>query len=172
MQRFLYVAAGIARVCRSSCGAATTAVAPAIDWHGWSDDDFEQARAEKRFVLLDLEAVWCHWMPRDDETTYQDQRVRQLIGQQYIAVRVDQDADPALAARYQDYGCLRRWYSPPTARRCQASRLPVTRGDGVAACAIIKDPSPGLRSWPRRKCSPQARPFSIRWRARRSWQLF
>ena len=36
---------------------------------------FAQARAQQRFVLLDLEAVWCHWCHVMDETTYQDRTV-------------------------------------------------------------------------------------------------
>jgi thiol:disulfide interchange protein len=34
---------------------------PKISWQPWSDGVFEQAKREHRFVLLDLEAVWCHW---------------------------------------------------------------------------------------------------------------
>ena len=142
MQRFLYAA--LLACAAFATHAATAPVAPAISWQAWSDDVFTQARAQKRFVLLDLEAVWCHWCHVMDETTYQDRTVRQLIGQQYLAVRVDQDADPALSARYQDYGwpativlaadgseiVKRRGYLPPEA---MASLL----------AAIIKDPSPG-----------------------------
>jgi hypothetical protein len=124
---------------------ARAAAAPQpISWHAWNDDLFAQARAEKRFVLLDLEAVWCHWCHVMNQTTYQDKSVAGLIGQRFIAVRVDQDADPALAMRYQEYGwpativlagdgseiVKRRGYLPPDA---MASML----------AAIIKDPSPG-----------------------------
>jgi uncharacterized protein YyaL (SSP411 family) len=143
MQRFFYVAALL--TCALAGARAVPAAPPAaISWHGWSDDVFSQARAQRRFVLLDLEAVWCHWCHVMDQTTYQDPQVSELIAQQYIAVRVDQDADPALAARYQDYGwpativlaadgseiVKRRGYLPPEA---MASLL----------AAIIKDPSPG-----------------------------
>lgn len=143
MQRFLWamtlLACGIA-----NANAQPSAASPATTWHAWNNDLFVQAREQKRFVLLDLEAVWCHWCHVMDETTYQDREVRRLIGERYIAVRVDQDADPALAARYQDYGwpativlapdgseiVKRRGYLPPDA---MASML----------AAVIKDPSPG-----------------------------
>jgi uncharacterized protein YyaL (SSP411 family) len=143
MQRFLCALALLA------CGAAGAAAqpaapAPVTQWQAWNKDLFTQARAQKRFVLLDLEAVWCHWCHVMDQTTYQDREVRRLIGERYIAVRVDQDADPALAARYQDYGwpativlasdgseiVKRRGYLPPAAMAAMLA-------------AIIKDPSPG-----------------------------
>ena len=103
MQRFL---SAMALVMGCVVGAVAEAAPPAsaISWHAWNDDLFVQARAQKRFVLLDLEAIWCHWCHVMDQTTYQDRDVKRLIDEQYLAVRVDQDADPALSARYQDYG--------------------------------------------------------------------
>ena len=143
MQRFLGVLGLLA--CCAGAGVVQAHEPPAaISWHSWNDDVFRQARTQQRFVLLDLEAIWCHWCHVMDETTYQDRDVGGLIAQKYIAVRVDQDSDPALAARYQDYGwpativlaadgteiVKRRGYLPPAQ---MASML----------AAIIKDPSPG-----------------------------
>src|ERR1700733_11236347 len=143
MQRFLGVLGLLA--CCAGAGVVQAHEPPAaISWHSWNDDVFRQARTQQRFVLLDLEAIWCHWCHVMDETTYQDRDVGGLIAQKYIAVRVDQDSDPALAARYQDYGwpativlaadgteiVKRRAYLPPAQ---MASML----------AAIIKDPSPG-----------------------------
>src|SRR5580700_4455742 len=90
-----------------------------------------------------------------NETTYQDREVTRLIGERYIAVRVDQDGDPALAARYQDYGwpativlaadgseiVKRRGYLPPQAM-------------AALLAAIIKDPSPGPSVFAEEKVEP------------------
>src|SRR3978361_1615775 len=78
--------------------------APAISWHPWSDEIFAQAKRENKFVLLDLEAVWCHWCHVMAETTYRDPAVVALMGDRYLAVRVGQDSPRALANRYEDYG--------------------------------------------------------------------
>jgi len=77
---------------------------PAIAWQPWSDSVFAQAKREHKFVLLDLQAVWCHWCHVMEAKTYSDPRVIALIQAHYIAVRVDQDSRPDLANRYQDYG--------------------------------------------------------------------
>jgi uncharacterized protein YyaL (SSP411 family) len=117
---------------------------PTISWQGWSDNLFEQARRENKFVLLDLEAVWCHWCHVMAETTYKDPEVARLIGAKYIAVRVDQDSRPDLSNRYEDYGwpativfgadgkeiVMRSGYIPPEEFRSLLK-------------AIIADPSPG-----------------------------
>jgi uncharacterized protein YyaL (SSP411 family) len=96
LRRLLFLAAAL--------GAAAAGRAQPIAWQGWSDDVFARARREHKYVVLDLEAVWCHWCHVMDETTYRDPRVRALFASDYLAVRVDQDSRPDLANRYEDYG--------------------------------------------------------------------
>src|ERR1700732_3614603 len=116
----------------------------AITWHPWSDSVFAQAKSEGRFVLLDLGTVWCPWCHVMGEETYRDPAIIDLVGRHYLGVRVDADARPDLANRYEDYGwpativfnsdgseiVKRRGYLPPGE---MASMLQ----------AIIDDPSPG-----------------------------
>ena len=47
-----------------------TQAADGPKWSDWGDDLFTRAAAEKRFVILDLEAVWCHWCHVMEKTTY------------------------------------------------------------------------------------------------------
>jgi len=115
-----------------------------IEWRPWSDSIFEQAKREHRFVLLDLEAVWCHWCHVMDAQTYADPKVIALVRSRYLAVKVDQDSRPDISDRYEDYGwpatvvfntdgseiVKRQGYLPPM---LMASMLQ----------AIIDDPSPG-----------------------------
>ena len=117
---------------------------PMLHWQPWSDSAFAQARTQNKFVLLDLEAVWCHWCHVMDDVTYRDPVVIRLLNQRYILVKVDQDSRPDISNRYQDYGwpatvvfaadgseiVKRQGYIPP---RPMASMLQ----------AIIDDPSPG-----------------------------
>ncbi len=56
------------------------------------------------FVILDLEAVWCHWCHVMEKTTYKDAKVVALLKSKYLPVRVDQDANPDLSNRYGDWG--------------------------------------------------------------------
>ena len=43
-----------------------------INWRPWSDTVFAEAKRSHKFVLLDLEAVWCHWCHVMDAKTYSD----------------------------------------------------------------------------------------------------
>ncbi len=73
-------------------------------WHKWDDSLFEQAKREKKFILLDLEAVWCHWCHVMDEETYSNSDVKKLLNSKYILVKVDQDSRPDLSHKYEDFG--------------------------------------------------------------------
>jgi uncharacterized protein len=115
-----------------------------IAWQPWSDSAFAQAKKEHKFVIMDLEAVWCHWCHVMDETTYKDARVISLMGSHYVSLRVDQDSRPDLANRYEDYG----W---PATIVFAADGSEIVRRRGylnpaeMASMlqAIIDDPSPG-----------------------------
>jgi uncharacterized protein YyaL (SSP411 family) len=142
---------------------AMSSVAPAVgklNWLPWSDDVFSRAKHEQKFVLLDLEAVWCHWCHVMDVTTYRDPKVQELLRSKYLIVRVDQDSRPDLSDRYEDYGwpatvvfdgagheiVKRQGYLDP---REMASMLQ----------AIIDDPSPGPSVQAEREISFPANPL-------------
>jgi uncharacterized protein len=78
--------------------------ADTIKWVPWTDDLFTRAQKEHKLVILDLQAIWCHWCHVMEENTYSDPAVIRLINEHYIAVKVDQDARPDLSNRYEDYG--------------------------------------------------------------------
>ena len=78
--------------------------AHSINWQPWTDRLFEDAKRDKKLVILDLEAVWCHWCHVMEEKTYSNPDVAGLLGSKYIAVRVDQDSRPDLSNKYEDYG--------------------------------------------------------------------
>jgi uncharacterized protein len=114
-----------------------------IKWESWSDGVFQRAKKENKFVLLDLEAVWCHWCHVMDKQTYNNPEVIKLINSKYIAVKVDQDARPDISHRYEDYG----W---PATVVLNGSGVDIVKRAGYIRPqdmvsllnAIIKDPSP------------------------------
>src|SRR5271154_293729 len=73
----------------SPSGSPTGSPASSIEWQGWYPGVFEQAKASHRFVLLDLEAEWCHWCHVMEAETYADPKVRGLVRERYLPVKVD-----------------------------------------------------------------------------------
>ena len=75
-----------------------------VDWGPWTKDLFERAQKDRKLVILDLEAIWCHWCHVMDQKTYANAEVAKELKEHYIAVKVDQDSRPDLSNRYEDYG--------------------------------------------------------------------
>jgi len=115
-----------------------------LQWHDWSDQVFAEAKRDQKFVLLDLEAVWCHWCHVMDAETYQDPAVKSLLNAKYLLVKVDQDSRPDLSNRYEDYG----W---PATVVFDGSGQEIVKRQGyidpkemrAMLQAIIDDPTPG-----------------------------
>lgn len=75
-----------------------------IQWLKFDAQSFQQAKKEKKYILLDLVAVWCHWCHVMDAKTYTDAGVKQLINKHFVPVQADHDLRPDLAERYREWG--------------------------------------------------------------------
>ena len=117
--------------------------ADGLDWQSWSDDLFARAKQQDRLVLLDLEAVWCHWCHVMAETTYKDPAVVTLLRQKYLLVRVDQDSRPDLSRRYEDYGWPATVIFDSTGRELVKRQGYIEPREMAGLLdAVIKDPTP------------------------------
>ena len=131
-------------------GASTKrSTAKKLKWRQFSDALFEEARRDNKFILLDLEAVWCHWCHVMDKETYSNPLIVELIEKKFIPVKVDQDARPDLSHKYEDYG----W---PATIVFNGKGEEIVKRSGYIRPermlrllkAIIKDPSPEEKAPP------------------------
>ena len=95
-------------------------------------------------MILDLEAVWCHWCHVMEKTTYANPEVQELLASKYLPVRVDQDANPDLSSRYGDWGWPATIVFGPDGTEIAKIRgyIEPERMQALLK-AIIDDPSPG-----------------------------
>ena len=84
--------------------APAQAETPSLPWAKWEPSLFDRAAREDKYILLHMAAVWCHWCHVMERTTYRDPAIQRRIAEKFIAVRVDQDSDPALSYRYENWG--------------------------------------------------------------------
>jgi uncharacterized protein len=77
---------------------------PSLPWKKWDPALLDEAATENKYILLHMAAVWCHWCHVMESTTYRDPAIQKAILDKFIPVRVDQDADPELSYRYEDWG--------------------------------------------------------------------
>ncbi|MCA8971807.1 MAG: thioredoxin domain-containing protein [Planctomycetes bacterium] len=71
-----------------------------ISWLDWEDDPLASASKQDRLVLLLLVAPWCRFCHEFETGPLEDPRVRQLIVDDYVPVRVDADRRPDLDTRF------------------------------------------------------------------------
>ena len=122
---------------------AASSTAGGIEWLRDDRAAFERARAEDRYVLLYLEAVWCHWCHVMDHETYGNAAVRALVDAHYVPLRIDQDLRPDLANRYRDYGWPATIVLAPDATEIVKRRGYVAPERFARLLqAIVDDPSP------------------------------
>jgi uncharacterized protein YyaL (SSP411 family) len=115
----------------------------AIEWSPWSEAAFARAAREHKLVLLDVEAVWCHWCHVMDQTTYRDPQVEKIIADHFVAVRVDQDARPDVSLRYEEWGWPATVILSPEGNDLAKERGYLEPGELLKVLnAIVKDPRP------------------------------
>jgi uncharacterized protein YyaL (SSP411 family) len=111
-------------------------------WVGWTDEAFTQAKRERRFILLDCAAEWCHWCHVMDETTYLDPDIGRILSNRFVAIRVDIDARPDLAERYGDWGWPATILFSPDAEEIGKFRGYLAPDELKSALADIEHASP------------------------------
>ncbi|MFT3712075.1 MAG: DUF255 domain-containing protein [Archangium sp.] len=84
--------------------ARQTASAQKFEWLAYAPESFALAKKQKKVVLIDCAAEWCHWCHVMDETTYRDPEVGAWLAANAITIRVDIDERPDIADRYGDWG--------------------------------------------------------------------
>jgi hypothetical protein len=75
-----------------------------LAWASFDAATLARARRERRFVVLDGAAEWCHWCHVMEATTYHDPTVRALLDARFVAAKVDIDSRPDIEERYASYG--------------------------------------------------------------------
>ena len=72
-----------------------------VHWMPWSDAAFARACAERKPILLDIGAVWCHWCHVMDGESYEDSAIADLLNRDFVCIKVDRDERPDVDTRYQ-----------------------------------------------------------------------
>lgn len=76
----------------------------AFVWRAWGPEAFAEARRDRKLILLDGAAEWCHWCHVMDATTYVDAEIGRILRERFVTIRADVDEHPDLAERYGAWG--------------------------------------------------------------------
>jgi hypothetical protein len=72
-----------------------------VEWYPWGEEAWRKAKELDRPVLLDVGATWCSWCNRMDRESYLQPELASFINQNFVAIKVDFDADPKLSAKLE-----------------------------------------------------------------------
>ena len=72
-----------------------------VEWYPWGEEAWRKAKETNRPILLDVGATWCSWCSLMDRESYLQPEMASFINQNFIAVKVDFDADPKLSAKLE-----------------------------------------------------------------------
>ncbi|MBK7830227.1 DUF255 domain-containing protein [Nannocystis sp.] len=101
------LALALSHACAAAPPLTASTPAPAaasFTWHEWRPESFASAARERRILLVNVAASWCHWCHVMDHRTYADPQVAALLRDHFMPIRVDADARPDLAERYAEWG--------------------------------------------------------------------
>lgn len=114
-----------------------------IQWREWDPLVFSEAKESGKHIILNVEAVWCHWCHVMDQNTYSDPKVAAAMAKNFIAIKVDHDAHPEIAARYRAWGWPATiFYNSDGAEIVKRAGYIPPQSMTALLAAIVRDPSP------------------------------
>ena len=86
------------------CLLAGSALANDIDWQKNYDSALEQAKKEKKLVMVDIYTDWCGWCKKLDRDTYSDKDVQAKLAKNFIAVKINPEKSQKNAQLAEQFG--------------------------------------------------------------------
>jgi hypothetical protein len=74
-----------------------------VDWLPWSEEAFQQARAEDKPVFLSIGYSTCHWCHVMEHESFENEQVAAVMNHHFINIKVDREERPDIDAAYMAY---------------------------------------------------------------------
>lgn len=71
-----------------------------VDWHTWSEEAFEKAKAQDKPVFVSIGYSACHWCHVMEKESFDDDEVAKLLNEAFICIKVDREERPDLDSTY------------------------------------------------------------------------
>ena len=65
-----------------------------VNWRAWSQDALEEAKEEKKLVLVSIGYSSCHWCHVMEAETFEDEAVAKIMNENFINIKVDREERP------------------------------------------------------------------------------
>jgi uncharacterized protein YyaL (SSP411 family) len=71
-----------------------------VDWYPWAEEALARARDEDKPIFLSIGYAACHWCHVMERESFEDAATAALLGEHFIAIKVDREERPDLDAVY------------------------------------------------------------------------
>ena len=71
-----------------------------VNWYGWNEQAFEQARKHNKPVLLSIGYAACHWCHVMAHESFEDPTTAEIMNQHFINIKVDREERPDIDRIY------------------------------------------------------------------------
>jgi uncharacterized protein YyaL (SSP411 family) len=71
-----------------------------VDWYPWGEEALRRAREEDKLIFLSLGYASCHWCHVMARESFANEEVARLLGESYVAIKVDKEERPDLDEIY------------------------------------------------------------------------
>jgi uncharacterized protein YyaL (SSP411 family) len=71
-----------------------------VDWYPWSDEAFEEAKAQDKPVFVSIGYSSCHWCHVMEKECFDDEEVAKLMNDTFVCIKVDREERPDLDSAY------------------------------------------------------------------------
>ena len=73
-----------------------------VNWYPWQEEVFEKAKAEEIPIFLSIGYSTCHWCHVMAEESFEDEKVANLLNENFIAIKVDREERPEIDDIYMN----------------------------------------------------------------------
>ena len=73
-----------------------------VDWKAWRPEVIQQARDEKRLIIVSIGYAACHWCHVMEKECFEDEEVAQTMNEHFINIKVDREERPDIDHIYMD----------------------------------------------------------------------
>ena len=73
-----------------------------VHWEAWHDEILQQAKDEKKLILISIGYAACHWCHVMEHECFEDEEVAQTMNAHFINIKVDREERPDIDHIYMD----------------------------------------------------------------------
>ena len=74
-----------------------------VDWYAWGPEAFAKARSENKPIFLSVGYSTCHWCHVMERESFENERIAELLNQNYVPIKVDREERPDLDRIYMTF---------------------------------------------------------------------